>query len=51
VPNATTTPVQRATGPRSPERADPVMVAADGRTVVDDVLLDPGVPVVAGADR
>jgi hypothetical protein len=35
----TGTQVQWATGKRSPQTADPVAVAADGTTVVDDVLL------------
>ncbi|MFC6022626.1 hypothetical protein ACFP2T_41520 [Plantactinospora solaniradicis] len=35
----TGTQVQWATGKQSPETADPVVVAADTRTVVDDVLL------------
>jgi hypothetical protein len=38
----TGTQVQWATGKRSPETADPVVVAANARTVVDDVLAAPG---------
>jgi hypothetical protein len=35
----TGTQVQWATGKRSPAAADPVVVATDGTTVVDDALL------------
>jgi hypothetical protein len=35
----TGTQVQWAAGKRSPESADPVVVATNGTTVVDDVLL------------
>ncbi|MBF9128799.1 carboxypeptidase regulatory-like domain-containing protein [Plantactinospora sp. S1510] len=46
----TGTQVQWATGKQSPETADPVVVAANARTVVDDVLTVPGSLTVTAID-